>query len=316
MLVARVSWLPEPVLGTGVVLAVLVAVAFAHERRAGPARRRRSTDAARHTISRTFSAIRASQGTCRLAALALALLACAFLAAVLALAACGQSGPAEDVNVGTAPTAESSQASGSSEAGPRRAPRPRPAASRRRPRRPAAATASEGTTTARGHDDRRGPTTERGHDDGEARRRRRPSEATTGGATGDAAAGKDVFASAGCAGCHTLADAGATGNVGPEPRRPEAGRPDGRPEGHRGRWRHAVVRRPAVRAADPGRRGLRRAGDGGDAGSAAPRDHEQRGDVVRGRRDGRPRRRRRRQQRPRRRWRRRQQRPGRRRDDD
>jgi len=32
---------------------------------------------------------------------------------------------------------------------------------------------------------------------------------------GDAAAGKKVFASAGCAGCHTLKDAGATGNVGP-----------------------------------------------------------------------------------------------------
>ena len=31
----------------------------------------------------------------------------------------------------------------------------------------------------------------------------------------DAARGKQVFASAGCAACHTLADAGATGNVGP-----------------------------------------------------------------------------------------------------
>jgi mono/diheme cytochrome c family protein len=36
-----------------------------------------------------------------------------------------------------------------------------------------------------------------------------------GGEQGDAAAGKEVFASAGCTGCHTLADAGATGNVGP-----------------------------------------------------------------------------------------------------
>jgi mono/diheme cytochrome c family protein len=34
--------------------------------------------------------------------------------------------------------------------------------------------------------------------------------------TGDAAAGKDVFASAGCASCHTLADAGSTGTIGPE----------------------------------------------------------------------------------------------------
>jgi mono/diheme cytochrome c family protein len=33
--------------------------------------------------------------------------------------------------------------------------------------------------------------------------------------TGVAAAGKTVFASAGCVGCHTLADAGATGTVGP-----------------------------------------------------------------------------------------------------
>lgn len=38
---------------------------------------------------------------------------------------------------------------------------------------------------------------------------------TTGEARGDAAAGKQVFATAGCAGCHTLSDAGASGNVGP-----------------------------------------------------------------------------------------------------
>ena len=39
----------------------------------------------------------------------------------------------------------------------------------------------------------------------------------TGGESGqgDAAAGKEVFASAGCGGCHTLADAGASGNIGP-----------------------------------------------------------------------------------------------------
>jgi mono/diheme cytochrome c family protein len=57
-----------------------------------------------------------------------------------------------------------------------------------------------------------------------------PAETTTGGATtttggtttgggggaqGDAAAGKAVFASAGCSGCHTLKAAGATGTVGP-----------------------------------------------------------------------------------------------------
>jgi mono/diheme cytochrome c family protein len=38
---------------------------------------------------------------------------------------------------------------------------------------------------------------------------------TTPGGEGDAAAGKEVFASAGCGSCHTLADAGATGSVGP-----------------------------------------------------------------------------------------------------
>jgi cytochrome c6 len=38
---------------------------------------------------------------------------------------------------------------------------------------------------------------------------------TTPTSQGDAAAGKDVFASAGCAGCHTLKAANATGTVGP-----------------------------------------------------------------------------------------------------
>jgi len=49
-----------------------------------------------------------------------------------------------------------------------------------------------------------------------------PGETSTGGTTttpapeaGDAAAGKTVFESAGCKTCHTLADAGATGTVGP-----------------------------------------------------------------------------------------------------
>lgn len=45
------------------------------------------------------------------------------------------------------------------------------------------------------------------------------SESTTttaaGGGSGDAAAGKEVFASAGCGGCHTLSAAGSTGSVGP-----------------------------------------------------------------------------------------------------
>ena len=39
--------------------------------------------------------------------------------------------------------------------------------------------------------------------------------ATTQAVKGDAAAGKKIFLSAGCSGCHTLKDAGSTGNVGP-----------------------------------------------------------------------------------------------------
>jgi mono/diheme cytochrome c family protein len=47
-----------------------------------------------------------------------------------------------------------------------------------------------------------------------------PTTTTTGSTTtpsgsGATAVGKKVFASAGCSGCHTLKDAGATGNVGP-----------------------------------------------------------------------------------------------------
>jgi mono/diheme cytochrome c family protein len=44
-----------------------------------------------------------------------------------------------------------------------------------------------------------------------------PTTTTSSGAGGggDATAGKAVFASAGCSGCHTLKDAGATGTVGP-----------------------------------------------------------------------------------------------------
>jgi mono/diheme cytochrome c family protein len=39
---------------------------------------------------------------------------------------------------------------------------------------------------------------------------------TTGAAQGDAEAGKAVFASAGCGGCHTLEEAGSSGSVGPK----------------------------------------------------------------------------------------------------
>lgn len=48
-----------------------------------------------------------------------------------------------------------------------------------------------------------------------------PPAATTtedggsGGGTGDAANGEEVFASAGCGGCHTFEAAGSTGSVGP-----------------------------------------------------------------------------------------------------
>ena len=37
-----------------------------------------------------------------------------------------------------------------------------------------------------------------------------------GGGEGDAAAGKEVYASAGCGSCHTFADAGSTGTIGPD----------------------------------------------------------------------------------------------------
>ncbi len=57
-------------------------------------------------------------------------------------------------------------------------------------------TAGEDETTT-GEDD--------GEDDGEA----------GGGGEGDADAGKQIFASAGCGGCHVLADAGTSGTIGP-----------------------------------------------------------------------------------------------------
>jgi mono/diheme cytochrome c family protein len=39
--------------------------------------------------------------------------------------------------------------------------------------------------------------------------------ATTGGETGDAANGEQVFVAAGCGGCHTLSEAGSSGSIGP-----------------------------------------------------------------------------------------------------
>ena len=41
------------------------------------------------------------------------------------------------------------------------------------------------------------------------------TETETTAAEGDAAAGEQVFASAGCGGCHTLSEAGSSGTVGP-----------------------------------------------------------------------------------------------------
>jgi mono/diheme cytochrome c family protein len=41
------------------------------------------------------------------------------------------------------------------------------------------------------------------------------AEEPQGGTSGDPAAGEEVYASAGCGGCHTLEAAGSTGNVGP-----------------------------------------------------------------------------------------------------
>ena len=41
------------------------------------------------------------------------------------------------------------------------------------------------------------------------------TETTGGGATGDATNGEQVFASAGCGGCHTFSKAGSSGSVGP-----------------------------------------------------------------------------------------------------
>jgi mono/diheme cytochrome c family protein len=52
-----------------------------------------------------------------------------------------------------------------------------------------------------------------GDDDSSATTTNTPTETTTGG--GGSAAGAEVFASAGCGSCHTLAAAGSTGSTGP-----------------------------------------------------------------------------------------------------
>lgn len=58
-----------------------------------------------------------------------------------------------------------------------------------------------------------------GDDDSDSDSAEPPATATTpdeGSGTGDAANGEQVFASAGCGGCHTFAAAGSTGSVGPD----------------------------------------------------------------------------------------------------
>ena len=56
-----------------------------------------------------------------------------------------------------------------------------------------------------------------GDDDGGGSAETSPATTqTTGGGAGDAANGEEVFASAGCGGCHTFAAAGSSGSVGPD----------------------------------------------------------------------------------------------------
>jgi mono/diheme cytochrome c family protein len=55
-----------------------------------------------------------------------------------------------------------------------------------------------------------------GDDGGDSGATPPPTEsATTGGETGDPAKGEQVFAEAGCGGCHTFSKAGSNGSVGP-----------------------------------------------------------------------------------------------------
>ena len=84
-----------------------------------------------------------------------------------------------------------------------------------------------------------------------------PSTTPETGGEADVGAGKDVFASAGCSGCHTLADAGASGTVGPslDERKPPSDLVVTRVTNGKGAM--PSVRGAADRAADPGRRGLR-----------------------------------------------------------
>ena len=95
---------------------------------------------------------------------------------------------------------------------------------------------------------------------------------TGGSSQGDAAAGATVFESAGCGSCHTLAAAGATGNVGPESRRCQATVRPGRRPRHERQGCHARIRegRAPDGRPDPERRRVRRSVDRG-VGSRGPR---------------------------------------------
>jgi mono/diheme cytochrome c family protein len=55
-----------------------------------------------------------------------------------------------------------------------------------------------------------------GGDDGTTEASTTTSTTTSTTGSGDAAAGKEVFASAGCGGCHTFSAAGSSGSVGPD----------------------------------------------------------------------------------------------------
>jgi mono/diheme cytochrome c family protein len=54
-----------------------------------------------------------------------------------------------------------------------------------------------------------------GDDDGDENGATPPAATETTGGEGDAANGEEVFASAGCGGCHTFEAAGSTGSIGP-----------------------------------------------------------------------------------------------------
>ena len=96
-----------------------------------------------------------------------------------------------------------------------------------------------------------------GDDDGGTAEPAPATTATTAGEAGDAANGKEVFATAGCGGCHTFSAAGSSGSVGPN-------LDDLAPSfdavvtaGDERRRRDAVVQGRPDRAGDPRRGGVR-----------------------------------------------------------